>query len=78
MFQGNICFLGIGKWRYKLIAYTSVLAAVTESKRISHVMEKEGLRILLAGLQMAFMNRFCKFKNKTVNCHMQATSGQAV
>ena len=51
------------KYRDKRFAYTSVLAAVTESKRICHAIREAGLRILLAGLQMVLMGRFCKFQN---------------
>jgi len=75
---GKVSCLDGGKCRYKLIAHTSVLAAVTESIRICHAIRKVGLQILLAGLQIALMSRFCIFfQNKTVNCNMQAGAEQA-
>ncbi len=75
---GKLIYPGGGKCRDKLIAYTSVFAAVTGRIRICHAIPKEGLRSNFESLHMAFMNQFCIFfQNKTVNCHMQAASGQA-
>ena len=69
--------LGEGKNCDKLIAYTSVFAAVTESRWNSHVIRKVGLQILLAGLQMALMGRFCKFQKQNRELPYASRGGQA-
>ena len=60
----------------KLFAYTSVFAAVTESNETVMLYEMEACRSFWQACRWRSRAGFVNFKNKTVDCHMQARWGK--